>query len=267
VEPHTKSDARGGPSELIRGLPVSTRSFDDTVRVLVDWAGGRGKQRFFACVNAHSAEVAHRDSQFMEALQAADILVADGASVVLASMLLGGVIRERVTGPDVFMSVSRALNEAGGRSVFYLGGSPETLRKIKLRHESEFPNLHISGMHAPAYRASFTAEDLAEMADFIRAASPDVLWVGLGAPKQEKLLLELRDQVQVPLCGPIGAMFDYFAGNVAMPPKWVERYGLHWLYRLLKNPRRLWRRNLDSPMFLGRVLADRLRGGLGCSSR
>jgi N-acetylglucosaminyldiphosphoundecaprenol N-acetyl-beta-D-mannosaminyltransferase len=246
---------------MIRGLPVSTRSFEETVRLLVDWSGRRDRMRCFACVNAHSAEMAHRDPRFMESLEAADVLVADGAGVVVASVILGGTIRERATGPDLFLAVSQALDRLGGRSVFYLGGTAETLERIEARHRVEFPNLAIAGKHAPPYRATFTAEDLAEMVDRIVRAAPDVLWVGLGAPKQEKLLLDLQGRLRVPLGGPIGAMFDYFAGNVAMPPRWVERCGLHWLYRLLKDPRRLWRRNLDSPLFLAHVAWERVRRG------
>jgi N-acetylglucosaminyldiphosphoundecaprenol N-acetyl-beta-D-mannosaminyltransferase len=245
-------------SEPIRALPVSRRSFVDTVALLVEWVAYRDRTRFFACVNAHSAEVAHRDAHFMEALQNADVLVADGAAVVIASMILGGRINERSTGPDLFTAVSQALDAAGGKSVFYLGGTPETLAKIATRHRALFPRLAIAGMHAPPYRATFSAEDLNEIVAVISHAAPDVLWVGLGAPKQEKLIFDLREMLTVPLCGPIGAMFDYFAENVPMPPKWVERMGLHWLYRLLKNPRRLWRRNLDSPVFLAHILKERL---------
>lgn len=255
---HARSSA---PVEMIRGLPVSGRSFDDTVRLLTEWVEHRDGTRSFACVNAHSAEVAHRDPRFMEALQAADLLVADGAGVVLASMILGGRIRERATGPDLFMAVSRALDRRGGRSVFYLGGTPETLERIATHHREAFPNLAIAGMLAPPFRTAFSAEDLASMDAAIRDAAPDVLWVGLGAPKQEKLLLDLRPGLAVPVCGPVGAMFDYFAGNVAMPPRWMERCGLHWLYRLIRNPGRLWRRNLDSPLFLLRVMMQRLWAG------
>ncbi len=246
--------------ERIRGLPVSGRSFGDTVRLLVAWAGERGATRYFACVNAHSAEVSHRDHAFMHALRSADLLVADGAGVVVASLILGGRIRERSTGPDLFLAVSQALDDLGCRSVFYLGGTPATLEKIRARHAERFPRLTIAGTYSPPFQATFTPSDVTGMADIINRAAPDVLWVGLGAPKQEKLVLELRDRVRVPLCGPVGAMFDYFAGNVPMPPVWVERVGLHWLYRLTKDPRRLWRRNLDSPLFLMRVLWDRLLG-------
>jgi N-acetylglucosaminyldiphosphoundecaprenol N-acetyl-beta-D-mannosaminyltransferase len=244
--------------ELIRGLPVSRRSFVATVKMLLDWTERRDRMRYFACVNAHSAEVAHRDARFMHALKGADLLVADGAGVVVASMILGGCIRERATGPDLFLAVSEALDRAGGKSVFYLGGTADTLERIRRRHAEQFPNLAVAGVYAPPYQAQFSEEQLGVMAEMVGRASPDVLWVGLGAPKQEKLILSLRDRLQVPLCGPVGAMFDYFAGNVAMPPAWVERAGLHWLYRLVKNPGRLWRRNLDSPVFLAHVFWDRL---------
>lgn len=246
--------------ELIRGLHVSALSLSETSGLLADWVSHGNKTRYFACVNAHSAEMAHRDAAFMTALQKADLLVADGFGVILASRILGGRIRERATGPDLFLAVSKGLDRAGGKSVYYLGGSEATLEKIWARHEETFPGLRIAGMYAPPYREAFSEDELAGMANRVNQAAPDVLWIGLGAPKQEKWILANLDRLRVPLCGPVGAMFDYFAGNVPMPPRWVERAGLHWAYRLYRNPRRLWRRNLDSPLFLARVLADRFRG-------
>lgn len=247
-------------AESVRGLWVTTQSFADVRRLLVRWAGLQNGPRYFCCVNAHSAEMAHRDAAFMTALQRADVLVADGFGVILASRILGGQIRERATGPDLFLAVSKALDEAGGYSVYYLGGSEETLRKIRERHAERFPRLAIAGTYSPPFRDAFTEDDLAAMADRVNQAAPNVLWIGLGAPKQEKWILANRERLRVPLCGPVGAMFDYFAGNVPMPPRWVERAGLHWAYRLYRNPRRLWRRNLDSPRFLVHVIADRIRG-------
>ena len=250
-------------TETIRGLDVSRRSFADTVALLLGWVGDPGRTRYFACVNAHSAELAHRDARFMAALRAADILVADGAGVVLASMILGGRIRERSTGPELFLAVMEELDRAGGRSVFYLGGTSDTLGRIESRHRAAYPNVRLAGGHAPPVRQAFSAADIDVIVAEVNAARPDVLWVGVGAPKQEKLLLDLRDRISVPLCGPIGAMFDYFAGTVAPPPRWMDRLGLHWLYRLVRSPRRMWRRNLDSPVFLARVFRDRLRGRRG----
>ena len=242
---------------MIRGLPVSARSFAKTVDLLASWIEERGPSRFFACVNAQSAEMAHRDQAFMAALQAADLLVADGYGVILASRLLRRRILERSTGPDLFMAVSRRLDSQGGRSVFYLGGTPATLRSIHARHRQVFPRLRIAGSFAPPFRTAFGPAELAEMIAAINDASPDVLWVGLGAPKQEKWIHANASRLRVPLCGPIGAMFDYFAGTTKRPPEWIERAGLHWAYRLAQEPRRLWRRNLDSPLFLMRVLAER----------
>jgi N-acetylglucosaminyldiphosphoundecaprenol N-acetyl-beta-D-mannosaminyltransferase len=244
----------------IRGLRVSSRSFAETVELLVDWAGRRGRMRYFACDNAYSAELACREPEFMAALRGADLLVADGAGILVASWILGGGIRERATGPDLFQAVSRELDRRGGKSVFYLGTSDATLEKIRRRHETDFPNLRIAGMLAPPYRKRFSDEELAEMATAVNAAAPDVLWIGLGAPKQENWILANRDRISVPLCCPVGALFDYYAGNVKMPPEWMQRYGLHWLYRLVHNPRRLWRRSLDIPLFVARVSWDRLRG-------
>ena len=249
--------------ELIRGLPVSSRSFGETSGLLVEWACRHDRMRYFACVNAHSAETAHRDAVFMAALRQADLLVADGSGVILASRIMGGRIRDRATGPDLFLEVSESLNRASGRSVFYLGGSEATLEKIRERHSERFPQLRIAGTYAPPFRETFSEPDMKAMADLVNRAAPDVLWIGLGAPKQENWILGNRDRLRVPLCGPVGAMFDYFAGNVPMPPQWVDRAGLHWAYRLSRDPRRLWRRNLDSPLFLAHVLADRLRGASG----
>jgi N-acetylglucosaminyldiphosphoundecaprenol N-acetyl-beta-D-mannosaminyltransferase len=241
-------------------LKVSGRSFGETVSLLVDWAGRRDKMRYFACDNAYAAELACRDPEFMAAMRGADLLVADGAGIVLASLILGGGIRERVTGPDLFPAVSAELDRQGGRSVFYLGTSDETLAKIRRRHETEFPNLRIAGMYAPPYRRKFSDEELADMAAAVNAAAPDVLWIGLGAPKQENWIHANRARLRVPLCCPVGALFDYYAGNAKMPPEWIQRCGLHWLYRLMHDPRRLWRRSLDIPLFVMYCIRDRLFG-------
>lgn len=239
-------------------MMVSRRRFTDAVELLVEWARRRDRLRYFACINAHSAEMAHRDPTFMTALRQADLLVADGFGVILASRILGGRIRERATGPDLFMAISDALDREGGRSVFYLGGSEETLERIRIKHRERFANLAIAGVYSPPFKHAFSVADMETMAKRVNRVAPDVLWVGLGAPKQEKWILDSQDRLRVPLCGPVGAMFDYFAGNVPMPPKWIERAGLHWAYRLAQDPIRLWRRNLDSPLFLARVFLARL---------
>jgi len=259
--PRARMASNEGAESLvcIRGLPVSRQGFVETTALVAEWIGRCDQCRYFSCVNAHSAEAANRDEAFMAALQAADLLVADGVGVILASRILGEAIKERTTGPGIFMEISRRLNHEGGRAVFYLGGSPNTLARIVARHEAEFPHLRVAGTYSPPYQATYAESELAAMVDMVNAARPDVLWVGLGAPKQEKWVYANRHRLRVPVCGPIGAMFDYFAGTVQMPPRWVDRAGLHWAYRLAQEPRRLWRRNLDSPLFIVRVLGERIR--------
>jgi N-acetylglucosaminyldiphosphoundecaprenol N-acetyl-beta-D-mannosaminyltransferase len=264
---------RPGPSSAapatvsICGLEVSARSFQDTAALLTEWACQREQLRYFACLNSHSIEVAHRDPAFMDALQMADIRVADGFGVILASRLLRSAISERSTGPDLFMEVSRRLSAVGGCSVFYLGGSTTTLQRIEARHRECFPNLGIAGSFSPPFQAEFSEQDVDVMVALINKASPNVLWVGLGAPKQEKWIRANIHRLKVSLCGPVGAMFDYFAGNIPRPPRWVEQAGLHWAYRLGREPFRLWRRNLDSPLFLARVVAQRLWHSSGRAQR
>lgn len=250
----------GNRGVLIRGLRVSDLSFAETVAVLLDWAGRSDRLRYFACDNAYSAELACRDAAFRTAMAEADLLAADGAGIVVASWILGHPIRERSSGPELFKSLSAALDSQGDKSVFYLGTSAVTLEKIRRRHEREFPRLRIAGMLAPPYRDRFSDAEMAAMTDAVNAAAPHVLWVGLGAPKQECWIRANRDRLNVPLCCPVGAAFDYYAGNTRMPPIWMQRAGLHWLHRLAQNPRRLWRRNLVTPVFLANVLLDRLRG-------
>jgi N-acetylglucosaminyldiphosphoundecaprenol N-acetyl-beta-D-mannosaminyltransferase len=246
-------------AEQIRGLWISARSLEETTRLLIEWVHRRDRTRYFACVNVHSAELVHRDPEFMSAVAQADIRVADGIGLVMASWMSRGTVRSRVTGPDLFFSTSRALSDLGGRSVFYLGGSDRTLERIRQKHLECFPNLRIAGTYSPPFATRFHDEELAAMADRVNQASPDVLWIGLGAPKQEKWALANRDRLRVPVCGPIGAMFDYFAGNVPMPPKWVDRAGLQWAHRLATNPARVWRRSFDIPLFIGHVVRERLR--------
>jgi N-acetylglucosaminyldiphosphoundecaprenol N-acetyl-beta-D-mannosaminyltransferase len=255
----------GVPVDHVRGLPVTTLPSDAVIATFAAWIAAGSNCRYFACVNAHSAEVANRDPEFMEAMQQAAVLVADGAGVTLASRIVGGRIRHRTTGPAVFTRLSKLLDAQGGRSVFYLGASTETLDRIAARHAVDFPGLRIAGLHAPPYQPRFTDDEIASVCRLINAARPDVVWVGLGAPKQEKWSRVASQFLEAPLIAPIGAMFAFYAGEQRMPPEWVLAAGFGWLHRLAQDPRRLWARNLDTPRFLVNVIIDRLRRRGGTS--
>jgi len=230
---------------------------------VTEWLDGSSYAcRSFACINPHAVEIAAGDPEFRAALLAADFLTPDGIGVVYASRMLGGRIRRRVTGMDVFEGLTAAMNARGGGSCFFLGSTEETLTRIRARMEADYPSVEVVGTLSPPFRPRFTPEDDLAMIDAVNRARPDVLWVGLTAPKQEKWLAANRAELQVKFAGPIGAAFDFFVGNIRrVGPFWQDR-GLEWLPRLIQEPRRLWRRSLVSaPRFFARCARYRLSQG------
>jgi len=215
---------------------------------------------WLACLNPHSVVRAGKDPAFKRALWAADWLIPDGAGIVLASRWLGGRITRRVTGSDVFQGLNERMNARGGLSCFFLGSNEETLETIRARMARDYPNVRVAGTYSPPYRDEFSPEESAAMLAAIAAAQPDVLWVGMTAPKQEKWLHQHQERLAVPFAAAVGAVFDFYSGNVKRSHPFFLRYGLEWLPRLLREPRRLWRRNLVStPLFLAQVAREVLR--------
>jgi N-acetylglucosaminyldiphosphoundecaprenol N-acetyl-beta-D-mannosaminyltransferase len=157
---------------------------------------------------------------------------------------------------DLFIAICRQLDREGGRRVFFLGSSEETLAVIRARMAVEFPRVVVA-THAPPFAEKFSQRENQLMLGAIHSARPDVLFVGMTAPKQEKWIREHRDVLGVPVAGAIGAVFDFYSGRVRRPPVVFQRLGLEWLPRLLQEPRRLWRRNfVSSPLFLRDVFAE-----------
>lgn len=249
-------------TETICGHTFATASLDETAELLERWTTAPAPYpRYFVCANPHSLEVARRDPAFDEALRAADLVTPDGAGVVLASRMLGRAIRERVCGPDLFVVLCQRLNRLHpGTRMFFLGSDPDNLAVLAGRFSRDYPALLVAGTLAPPYRAEFSSDENDAIIDVVNSARADILWIGLGAPKQEKWAHAHRERLDVRLIGPIGGAFDWYTGRIKLPPRWMRRAGLQWLHRLFQEPRRLWRRNLDSPLFLARVLKQRWCG-------
>ena len=216
-----------------------------------------GKARHIACANPHSIEVARTDPVFKAALQAADLLVPDGVGVIYASKFNGGEIRERVTGFDVFRLACEAVAARQGK-VMFLGSSEEVLAIIRDKMAADYPAITVE-THSPPYKPEFSAEDNAAMHAAVNAFRPDVLWVGMTAPKQEKWVEANRAQLDTKVIGSIGAVFDFYAGRIVRPSKVWRDMGLEWLPRLVGEPRRLWRRMfVSAPLFVGAVVKDKM---------
>lgn len=243
----------------ILGFPVFSHSISSCIMdITASLEASDGVCRWGACLNPHSYAVACNDEIFANSLRRADWIVPDGVGILIAGRVLGRRFEERITGFDLFEGVMRELNDRGGR-VFFLGSSEETLSLISKRLPIDYPQVHFAGSYSPPFAEEFSVEENERIFAAIAAAGPDVLWVGLTAPKQEKWISEHQLNLPVKFVGAIGAVFDFYSGQVRRSPEWMRNLGIEWLPRLLQQPRRLWRRMfISAPVFIWHVLLTRI---------
>ena len=234
-------------------------------------------------INAHSYNTARKDALFAEALTKGDVLIPDGISIVKACKWIKAKSqpKERIAGWDLFEFEMNSLTPgpspvgrgveclavennsqtshsefpAPKKKVMFMGSSEKVLALIKERAETVYPNLEIV-TYSPPYKPEFSDEDNRAIIEAINAANPDLLWIGMTAPKQEKWTYSHWDELNIHChVGTIGAVFDFFAGTVERAPMWWQRHGLEWLYRLLKEPKRMWRRYIiGNALFLYNII-------------
>lgn len=206
-------------------------------------------------INAHSYNTSLKDELFAEALCNGDVLLPDGASVVKACRWLKAKSqpKERVAGYDLFLFEMDRLNRKGGKC-FFMGSSPRVLELIKRRAAVDYPNIVVES-YSPPYKPEFTKEDNDLILAAVNRSAPDLLWIGMTAPKQEKWTYAHWDMLNIQChVGTIGAVFDFYAGTSTRAPQWCQDHSLEWLYRLVKEPRRMWRRYLiGNPLFLWNI--------------
>lgn len=211
-------------------------------------------------INAHSYNVARRDKLFAEALKKGDYLIPDGMSVVKACKWLHAKSqpKERIAGADLFEYEMDRLNKKCG-TVMFMGSSEKTLAKIVEQAAKVYPNLKVV-TYSPPYKPEFDEADNKAIVDAINMANPDLLWIGMTAPKQEKWTYSHWNELNIHChVGTIGAVFDFFAGNTKRAPQWWQKHGLEWLYRLIKEPRRMWRRYIiGNTVFLWHMLDEKI---------
>jgi N-acetylglucosaminyldiphosphoundecaprenol N-acetyl-beta-D-mannosaminyltransferase len=201
------------------------------------------------------------DKEFKRIYAQADLAVPDGVPLLWAARFLGTPLVERVNGTDLFEALCERAAECGYR-VFFLGAAPGVAalaaRKLAERHR----HLKVVGTYSPPFDFFNSFVENQKIEAMIRAAQPDILFVGLGAPKQEKWIYRHMRKLQVPVSIGIGASFEYVAGLTARAPRWMQHAGLEWLYRILENPRRYWKRYVVDMIFFPLVLAQRLKTGV-----
>lgn len=244
----------------ILDFPIATEGIESVVDELMNARADPEKCPYFVCANPHSLEVARSDKIFARALREATIAVPDGMGVVLALKAIGVEINGRITGSDMFAALNRRLDKCGGRA-FFVGSTFPTLCRLARRTKEAFPGIEVCGIYAPSFAERVPANETAEICEMVKLSSPDVLWVGMGAPRQEKWANEFSTRHQGVIIGPVGAVFDFHSGAIKRAPIWVQKRGLEWLVRFLREPRRLWRRTFVSgTKFVGRVIWSEVAG-------
>ena len=249
-------DEQEGQISEVLGIGIHAISYPALCKKIAEWIKDRSVAKSCYYVNPHSIVMTSSDSTFREAIQSADLVMADGAGVILASKILGLPLRERVSGPTSMLKVIEFGREHSFRHYFF-GASEECLGKLSQNILQKYPDAAIVGSESPPFR-EVSDEETSAMVQRINDSGANVLWVGLGAPKQEKWIADNQDKLNVNVVLGVGAAFDYHAGLVKWPPEWIRRIGLEWAYRFVQQPKRLLRRNLNIFVFLTRVLGSRI---------
>lgn len=210
-------------------------------------------------INAYSYLVTKKDPLFKQALMSSDVLVPDGFPVVIAARMKGDRKMRKIAGADILFYLLANLNKQSGKC-FFLGSEERTLKLIEERLHREFPSIKVSGF-SPPFRDTFSEREIEEMINRINVFRPDVLFVGMTAPKQEKWVLANKQRIHPCIICSIGAAFDFFAGTLLRPsPFWIK-IGMEWFIRLINEPGRLWRRYLvHSPVFFFDLFKELLFG-------
>jgi N-acetylglucosaminyldiphosphoundecaprenol N-acetyl-beta-D-mannosaminyltransferase len=251
------------PRVDILGVGVSATTMAATLDLIEGWIARR-EPRYVCVSGMHGVMESRRDERLRQVHNSADLVTTDGMSLVWVCKLKGQRAVERVYGPDLMLALCQRSARRGYRHFLY-GASPDVLTALTERLSVRYPGLRVVGAHAPPFRP-LTSEEDEEVVRRIREARPDVVWVGLSTPKQEHWMANHVERLGGPVLIGVGAAFDFHAGTKRQAPRWMQRSGLEWLFRLLSEPRRLYRRYLvNIPLFGLYVTLETL--GLRRSSR
>jgi N-acetylglucosaminyldiphosphoundecaprenol N-acetyl-beta-D-mannosaminyltransferase len=231
----------------VLGVGVSAVNMELALREMADWIVA-GRREYVCVCTVHGVMDCQRHNEMKVIFNAAGMVTPDGMPLVWLGRRRHAQV-SRVYGPDLMLA-ELGLSAASGHRHFLYGGRPGVGLKLAERMRARFPGLQIAGVMEPPF-ASLDALCTPETAAEINASRADVVWVGIGSPKQEYWMARMRPLLQAPVLIGVGAAFDFHSGAVRQAPRWMQRAGLEWLFRLASEPRRLWRRYLvDNPWFL-----------------
>jgi N-acetylglucosaminyldiphosphoundecaprenol N-acetyl-beta-D-mannosaminyltransferase len=218
----------------------------------------RSYGHYISVNNADSVMQCIKNLHVKAAINASDLSVPDGMPLILLGRLHGYDLKARVYGPDLMNYCLKVMQDKSFNCFFY-GATEATLTKLVTNLKKDFPKLNVIGSFAPPFR-ELTEKETENVINMINVASPDVLWVGLGCPKQELWMHRHKNRLKVPVMIGVGAAFDFFAKTKPQAPRWMRDHGLEWSFRLLTEPRRLWKRYLwNGPIFMWHVTKQLVR--------
>jgi len=239
--------------------PLRTRNVLDIPVAIIDYAGAirymdalieQRIQGYVCAEPVHGVMVAQTDPEMDAALQGASLIVPDGMPLVWACNMLNERLQDRVYGPELMHRYLKHCAEVGHKIWLYGGRDHDALIQLATRIRGRYPGIRITGGYCPPYRG-LTAEEETDVARIINESEPDVVWCGIGVPKQEKWMARMRDSVEAPVMIGVGAAFDFIGGQVSQAPRWMQERGLEWTYRIAQEPRRLLPRYLNyNPRFM-----------------
>ncbi len=248
------------PAGDILGVRVHALTMPRALQTLEAWIARREAQ--YVCVTpAHAVMSYRRDPALLRIANNSGLTTPDGMAIVWLLRWMGFRQVERVYGPDLLLAACQYGLERGWRHYFY-GGAPGIPERLAQRLQARFPALQVAGLFSPPFRPLTPQED-AEAVERIRAAQPHIVWVGLGTPRQERWMAAHVARLDVPALIGVGAAFDFLSGAKPQAPRWMQRSGLEWLFRLGSEPRRLWRRYAEYPLFAALVVRQLLGKRLG----
>ncbi len=243
------------PHVRVLGSRVAMVSLDETVFQFEEWIRRRQGCRRVVATGFHGIWQAYRDPQLRQILNSADLWIPDGIAPVLAARCrrLGRI--ERIPGAELMEAFFARADFLGYRS-FFFGDTEETLGRLRAALEAKYPGHRVAGMFSPPF-GRFSPDEDEEYVRRINEARPDVLWVGLGLPKQDRWIYEHRDRLEVPVAVGVGAAFRFLSGQVPRAPSWMGRMGCEWAFRLAMEPRKCWHRCLvQGPQFLAHMVLE-----------